>query len=427
MTAVVGILNRQAAVIAADSAVTIAGGRGRKIFNRANKIFRVSNNHPIGVMLYHSASFLHTPWEVILKMYREYLADRSLPKLADYEADFLGFLKQEKFFANEQAKQKALRDFALGTLDLLNKEALKDTPPKPEILINPDEQLGKIVAKIKEIEQRLRTVPPTCCPELEDCTYEDFFSFGQKAIDEAIERTYRERFLLGEDDKERLRHILYETTKSTEFFGYFTGLVFVGYGSEEIFPSIRSLKISLVVGERLRYEQEKQRTVSIGDDTHSAICPFAQTDVIDTILKGIDPSLADIYLSTFSQFVHKYNQLLVGICQDPPEMSKLLNQIDIDKVAGRFAQEMEEYQQRDFIRPLTNAVSTLSKEDLAEMAESLIYLTYLKRRITFAEESVGGPVDVAIISKVDGFIWIKRKQYFKPELNPHFFAQYHKP
>jgi len=33
-----------------------------------------------------------------------------------------------------------------------------------------------------------------------------------------------------------------------------------------------------------------------------------------------------------------------------------------------------------------DAVSKLSKEDLSEMAESLIYLTYLKRRITFAEE-----------------------------------------
>ena len=61
---------------------------------------------------------------------------------------------------------------------------------------------------------------------------------------------------------------------------------------------------------------------------------------------------------------------------------------------------------------------------VAEMAESLIYLTYLKRRITFAEESVGGPVDVAIISKGDGFIWKKRKHYFKPELNPHFFSTY---
>ncbi len=72
-----------------------------------------------------------------------------------------------------------------------------------------------------------------------------------------------------------------------------------------------------------------------------------------------------------------------------------------------------------------DAVSTLSKEDLAEMAESLIYLTYLKRRITFAQESVGGPVDVAIISKGDGFIWIKRKHYFDPKLNSNFFKNYY--
>jgi hypothetical protein len=80
----------------------------------------------------------------------------------------------------------------------------------------------------------------------------------------------------------------------------------------------------------------------------------------------------------------------------------------------------------NYISPLMNAVSNLSKEDLAEMAESLIYLTYLKRRFTNAEESVGGPVDVAIISKGDGFIWIKRKHYFKPELNQIFFENYFK-
>lgn len=39
-------------------------------------------------------------------------------------------------------------------------------------------------------------------------------------------------------------------------------------------------------------------------------------------------------------------------------------------------------------------------------------------------ESVGGPVDVALISKGDGFVWIERKHYFKPELNPRFLARY---
>ena len=42
------------------------------------------------------------------------------------------------------------------------------------------------------------------------------------------------------------------------------------------------------------------------------------------------------------------------------------------------------------------------------------------------EETVGGPIDVAVISKGDGFVWIKRKHYFDRELNQHFFANYYK-
>ena len=49
MTAVVGILNKQAVAIAADSAVTVTGANGRKIFNRANKVFALSKLHPSGI------------------------------------------------------------------------------------------------------------------------------------------------------------------------------------------------------------------------------------------------------------------------------------------------------------------------------------------------------------------------------------------
>ena len=41
------------------------------------------------------------------------------------------------------------------------------------------------------------------------------------------------------------------------------------------------------------------------------------------------------------------------------------------------------------------------------------------------EETVGGPVDVVFISKGDGLIWMKRKHYFNPDLNAHFFANYY--
>ena len=67
-------------------------------------------------------------------------------------------------------------------------------------------------------------------------------------------------------------------------------------------------------------------------------------------------------------------------------------------------------------------MESLPKEELAEMAETLVNLTSFKRRVTPEAETVGGPIDVAVISKGDGLVWIKRKHYFVPELNPRYFG-----
>jgi ribosomal protein L3 len=69
-------------------------------------------------------------------------------------------------------------------------------------------------------------------------------------------------------------------------------------------------------------------------------------------------------------------------------------------------------------------VSLLPKDELANLAESLVALTSLHRKVSRDLETVGGPIDVAIISKGDGFIWVKRKHYFRPELNAHFQLNY---
>ena len=65
-------------------------------------------------------------------------------------------------------------------------------------------------------------------------------------------------------------------------------------------------------------------------------------------------------------------------------------------------------------------VQNLPKEELGGMAEAMVNLTSLKRRVSLDQETVGGPVDIAIISKGDGFVWIKRKNYFDTALNPSY-------
>ena len=75
---------------------------------------------------------------------------------------------------------------------------------------------------------------------------------------------------------------------------------------------------------------------------------------------------------------------------------------------------------------MIQALETLSKDELAKVAESLVNLESFKKRMSLEDETVGGACDVAIISKGDGFIWIKRKHYFEQELNPHHIAKFYK-
>src|ERR1700677_181446 len=94
MTAEIGILNKSAIALAADSAVTIHDGK--KIYNSVNKLFALSQCHPIGIMIYGNAEFMGVPWETIIKMYRHQLKRKKFDHLSQYAESFLKFIKTNK-------------------------------------------------------------------------------------------------------------------------------------------------------------------------------------------------------------------------------------------------------------------------------------------------------------------------------------------
>lgn len=73
---------------------------------------------------------------------------------------------------------------------------------------------------------------------------------------------------------------------------------------------------------------------------------------------------------------------------------------------------------------IEKAIKLMPFSELAEVAELLIRLTQVRRRLSPDSETVGEPIDVAVISKADGFVWIKRKHYFDKELNYSFIGNY---
>lgn len=75
--------------------------------------------------------------------------------------------------------------------------------------------------------------------------------------------------------------------------------------------------------------------------------------------------------------------------------------------------------------PLQRVIGNLPVPQMAELAETLVFMESMKERVTMPTESVSGPIDVALISKGDGFVWIRRKHYFDPQLNPRFFKNRH--
>ena len=107
--------------------------------------------------------------------------------------------------------------------------------------------------------------------------------------------------------------------------------------------------------------------------------------------------------------------------RERPAIAARLKELGSQLVEQR-AEELRRFRWERSVRQVLQAVAALPRDELAAMAETLVGLTSFKRRVSLETETVGGPVDVAVISKGDGFIWVKRKHYFPPELNPRYFA-----
>ena len=427
MSAIVGILNKQAIALAADSAVTIDGVNKTKIFNRANKIFTLSKHHPVGIMVYNAADFMSTPWETIIKLYRKQLKEDSFNTLQEYQDDFIKFLKTKHCFTDELTQKRFLHRFAFGVINNIGNNVVRNNPAlmfskTPENVT----AITNLIIRQIESETQVITDMNMICEDFLDYSYEDFKAFSAEAINAVIQQIFTTNELtLNAQQLESVYRLIHIYLRSKEEYTNFTGLVFVGFGEEEIYPRLLPIFVSLSVQDRLRYYVNDGGTAIISNENSGAVAPFAQHDVMDTILKGVDDNLHGAYLRNFETSLDSQKEAIAqSIEQINPALAIEIRSLDNQRFIDEYSQNNADAMMDGYIEPMLNAVSLLSKEDLAEMAESLIYLTYLKRRITFAEESVGGAVDVAIISKGDGFVWIKRKLYFDSKLNEHFIDNY---
>jgi hypothetical protein len=58
-------------------------------------------------------------------------------------------------------------------------------------------------------------------------------------------------------------------------------------------------------------------------------------------------------------------------------------------------------------------------QDAIDLAEFLVRTAIGFSRFRSGSPTVGGPIEMATITKHDGFRWISHKQYYNPQLNPY--------
>jgi hypothetical protein len=163
------------------------------------------------------------------------------------------------------------------------------------------------------------------------------------------------------------------------------------------------------------------------DGPGCAVLPFAQRDVADSFLQGIDGHNIDLLQRYVSLVLHRLIRTFSeAVGTENPKKSELISNLEAAATSAMesLAEKIQEHLNLKHLAPLLQTVAVLPKEELAILAEALVNLTSIKRKISLDVETVGGPTDVAVISKGDGFIWIRRKHYFEPTMNPYFVHNY---
>lgn len=402
MTAIIGVMNKHAVAIAADSAVTLGGGR--KVLNSANKLFSLSKYHPVAVAIYGNAELVGTPWEIIIKEYRKNLKEKSFPKVNDYVDDFFDFLKQKRYYCYDPNEAlNHIKQFILGFCNDLCQNFGNNPTQLTRVFIN-----------------FCNNIQPDYLDGFSDDT-EDFLHKNlSRELNTCIQGLKKSGLTLNYDEAKQM--LVNALTKGIPLF-ISSGLVFTGYGEEEIFPSIFSCEVGFIINDVLAIR--RQEPVRINNTNHASICPFAQTDVMHTILSGISPQVQSIYANCLATTIRSFTgQLATTVSSTNPSLAKQIQGISIDPFVQSFMNLSQQAQLNQYTAPFIKSVEGLEKEDLSDFAESLITLTSLKRKVSPDQETVGGPVDVMVISKGDGIIWMKRKHYFDPEKNHHFFSNY---
>jgi hypothetical protein len=391
MTCEVAVMNKHGIALAADSAVTL--GAGEKIYHGAEKLFSLSASIPIGVMTYGNANLMGVPWEIVIKSYGRQLGGQNFERVEQCALDFLRFIETNNVFFPASLQERKFRD-TVGWY-----------------------WYGQFVRPLEMTdvgEDRLRKLADLLKNDLDDWKRLQPMhglgtGYGDKVIADyakALDALENELFTQNErcgrlqllpEIRRDLRAVTREMFTQLWFHpADLSGIVFAGLGEAELFPACHEYHVGTIAAGKLRFN--KRNDIYVDHDMTACVAPFGQIDTINMFYRGIDAALHEKMINAAADYVSR---------ADP--------KADRQKIFSELFELLQREIDQQYRQPLMAAVDGLPRHDLARMAEALVSLTALRARVSAREkETVAGPIDVAVLSKGEGFVWIRHKDNIRP-------------
>lgn len=395
MTAEVAIANKMAVALAADSAATSSSN---KIYSSQKLFPLLEQHHAVGVMIFQNSEFMGIPWETIISMYRQSHADTPQPTIQSYVHDFLEYIGKAPFCTDAQELANIL-SIVGGALSLVRRRA-------DELLTTTRDHGRSLSQALKE--WLAQAAQEGLSPSMEGVSPAEISAHHKRALAKLTTETFG-GYDLGEAERELIESVVQRSLVGKPLSFHFSGVVFAGFGEDEMFPSLVDVTTEGMVGGKLKHHTHEALDIGRNGDP-AMVRAFAQGDMVQRFMEGVDPQFLAYLHETMGVAA---NRIVADASRamgfDLGQQHRRLIRRLVEEQVEHYFQMAGLFRQQRFVQPIFANLRDQPRHELADLAEALVNLTALKTRVTDVVETVGGPIDVAVISKGEGFVWTRHQ------------------
>ena len=402
MTAQVVLMNRFAVALASDSIVSQdQGNNNHRTLATSEKILRLSGEHDVAIMVSGNLLLRGYPFEVLVWEWSKTLPGK-LSSVTDYLPSFISWLEVRPELQQDFAEAEYFTDLIDDTLQSIwnDSEDLQTADESTE-----DSTTTELfLEKVKGWERFARSRRPFSGWSEESSSKLARSKFSD-LIENRIEFWFDDRPITASSKK--LIASICETLPAWATSDFYTELVVTGFGSDEFLPKMSVVELFGILGGVARHNEIEVKSIG---EMRGSFRFFGQWDASVQFIRGLDSGIQQ----TVVNFMEKYVRTLVStqsmfIEDEGDEDLELFISDKVRVARGELENLILDHSKEKFVDPLMQVISMSPEADLARMARSLIEIQSIRQSINEITPTVGGPIDVAVISKTNSFRWVRHK------------------